>query len=197
MPSMRRRSQRAPARHVPAAARRRRILTVLALTTLLATAVVGVGALADLPVPTWIVAVPGTGMVGYLALLAIMRPGAPPRRRAVEELPAQQTHAAQTDLAATDAVAGAPHAEPAVAGGAESIPAEVQAAERTWTPVPLPTPTYVTAPRARRSVRTIDLSNPGSWTASPEPAATPAAPAPRESEEHEDYPVEHRRAVGD
>ena len=37
-------------------------------------------------------------------------------------------------------------------------------AERVWEPVPVPVPTYVSAPKAPRSVRVIDLTKPGSWT---------------------------------
>ncbi len=37
-------------------------------------------------------------------------------------------------------------------------------ADRAWEPVPVPLPTYVTAPKAPRSVRVIDLTRPGLWT---------------------------------
>ncbi len=37
-------------------------------------------------------------------------------------------------------------------------------AERAWAPIPVPLPTYVTAPKAPRSVRVIDLTKPGLWT---------------------------------
>ena len=37
-------------------------------------------------------------------------------------------------------------------------------AERVWEPVPVPLPTYVSAPKAPRSVRVIDLTKPGAWT---------------------------------
>lgn len=33
-----------------------------------------------------------------------------------------------------------------------------------WDPLPVTLPTYVTKPRARRTVRTIDLGEPGTWT---------------------------------
>ncbi|HYO39218.1 MAG TPA: hypothetical protein VER39_06155, partial [Nocardioidaceae bacterium] len=33
-----------------------------------------------------------------------------------------------------------------------------------WDPLPVTLPTYVTAPKARRTVRTIDLGEPGTWT---------------------------------
>jgi hypothetical protein len=37
-------------------------------------------------------------------------------------------------------------------------------AENAWSPVEVPLPTYVLAPKAPRSVRVIDLTKPGSWT---------------------------------
>jgi hypothetical protein len=64
--------------------------------------------------------------------------------------------------------------------------------------VPVPVPTYVTAPRARRSVRTIDLSNPGSWTSvGVEPAGAATAPAAAAVPATHEDDVEHLRAVGD
>ena len=54
-------------------------------------------------------------------------------------------------------------AAPAVAVAAD--PAFYDAvAENAWSPVAVPLPTYVLAPRAPRSVRVIDLTKPGSWT---------------------------------
>ncbi len=189
-----------------AAARRRRVLTVLALATLLTAAVVGVAAVADVPVPTWLVAVPGGLMVAYLALLAVVRPGArgaagPVIQRSADSRAA--TVAVEVDAAIEDepvtvaAIETSTDATPAAA--APAAPAGT-GADATWTPVPLPTPTYVTAPRAR-TVRTIDLSNPGSWTAAPAAsAAHPAPPVPAQAatDDHvDDYLIEHRRAVGD
>ena len=36
--------------------------------------------------------------------------------------------------------------------------------ERPWSPIEVPLPTYVTAPKAVRSHRIIDLTRPGEWT---------------------------------
>ena len=33
-----------------------------------------------------------------------------------------------------------------------------------WDPLPITLPTYVSKPRATRTVRTVDLSGPGTWT---------------------------------
>ena len=193
-----------------AAARRRRVLTVLAFATLLTAAVVGVAALTGLPVPAWLVAVPGGLMVAYLMLLAVVRPGA----RGVSEPGLQRGAELSAPALAVD-VAAAVEDEPvdvaapetsAVVSPAAAVPGAPgpAGADSTWTPVPLPAPTYVTAPRAR-TVRTIDLSNPGSWTAAPAAStghAAPAVPAHAALDEHgaeniDDYLIEHRRAVGD
>jgi hypothetical protein len=189
-----RRADSAPTRSAAprsAAARRRRVLALLALATLVAATAVGVGALTGLPVPAWVVAVPGGLMVAYLLLLAVLRPGAPAAApRATEPLVAEP----DGDAAAEASGEGpTPLDAPAATGRAE-VDAEP---EHTWTPVPVPSPTYVTAPRARRVVRTIDLSNPGSWTASRD---EPAAADPVAAEAHAAAPevdvVEPRRAVG-
>jgi len=179
-----------------AAARRRRVLALLATATLVTVLAVALAGMLGLPLPPWLVALPGSLMVGYLALLALVHPGAPRpvvAARVVQPSPA----AAPPPIAAAET---ASTREPLPVGlaapsSAEPVPATL-ADEDTWTPVPVPVPTYVTAPRARRSVRTIDLSNPGSWTsvpAEPEPAA-PALAGPAGTGEHD---VEHLRAVGD
>jgi hypothetical protein len=36
--------------------------------------------------------------------------------------------------------------------------------EETWRPNPLPLPTYVTAPKAVRPIKVIDLTSPGAWS---------------------------------
>jgi hypothetical protein len=38
------------------------------------------------------------------------------------------------------------------------------AGEETWRPNPLPLPTYVTAPKAVRPIKVIDLTTPGAWS---------------------------------
>lgn len=62
----------------------------------------------------------------------------------------------------------------------------------SWEPVPVPLPTYVTAPVAPRASGGIEVGNPETWSAArsstaeptqpatPQPAATPVDPAPRQ-----------------
>jgi hypothetical protein len=82
-------------------------------------------------------------------------------------------------------------------------------ADRAWEPVPVPLPTYVSAPRAPRSVRIIDLTAPGAWTSGrladqPEGAddgdgrgLTAQQSAAREGIVTGELLIERRRAVGD
>jgi hypothetical protein len=51
-------------------------------------------------------------------------------------------------------------------------------AARAWDPVPVPVPTYVSAPKAPRSVRIVDLTKPGAWTS----GRLPNAPLPDDAE---------------
>ncbi len=66
-----------------------------------------------------------------------------------------------------------------------------------WDPVPVTLPTYVTKPKARRTVRTIDLGTAGAWTSGRTPedaeiAARATEPATSEGES----PKAGQRAVG-
>jgi hypothetical protein len=70
------------------------------------------------------------------------------------------------DVAATAApVVAGPAARPDTADEAapRSAPAP-GASGAPWQPQPVPLPTYVTAAKAARRVRTIDLDAPGAWT---------------------------------
>jgi hypothetical protein len=48
-------------------------------------------------------------------------------------------------------------------GHAEAAP-HADADEDAWRPNPLPLPTYVTAPKAVRPIKVIDLTSPGAWS---------------------------------
>lgn len=45
-----------------------------------------------------------------------------------------------------------------------AVPSASTSGEALWDPLPITVPTYVTKPRAGRTVRTIDFSTPGTWT---------------------------------
>lgn len=98
------------------------------------------------------------------------------RRSAVRAGLAQAAPAAGTVAADVAADVAATDVAPDVA----SQPLYDAVAERVWEPIAVPLPTYVTAPKAPRSVRIIDLSQPGAWTSGrlPEPAEGDAAEAP-------------------
>ena len=77
---------------------------------------------------------------------------------------------------------------PAIAAGPASAEAARIAAPApgSWRAVPVPLPTYVTAPRVARTVSTIDLESTGAWTsgrAAPPPLALSVGPAMGESVE--------------
>jgi hypothetical protein len=171
-----------------AAARRRRAGLVLTVLTVL------VASLALLKVvPKWTVLVPLLLLVAFVvtgrrsAAQARERELAARRRRAASARRARMLahELADDDVARAvrSATQPARSARPApamvwadaVPEPGEAPPAAVAApfavdgfydaeAERAWDPVPVPLPTYVSAPKAPRSVRVIDLTAPGAWT---------------------------------
>ncbi len=159
-----------------AAQRRRRTL----LTLLAATAIVG-GLVGFRVVPIWSIAIP-VGLV--LAWLVACRVQVRHERGIVrKKRPAKASKsesADHTDDEATVIVSGqAEDVNPARSHVMESTPLEVDAldeqlviaapsvattGELVWDPLPVTIPTYVTKPRAGRTVRTIDFAQPGAWT---------------------------------
>jgi hypothetical protein len=168
---------------VSAASRRRRILALL-LLCVLATALAAALAL----MPWWSVAVPGVLTVAFLALCRtqvrrsvrpalVRRPVASPEPAVVEAAPAAEPDKG-LDEQLDAALADQPNAALDVPFDAEALDAEAFDGEdleelaqpayddtgSIWDPVPVTLPTYVTAPKAQRTVRTIDLGEPGTWT---------------------------------
>lgn len=210
--------QRAAAR--AAARRRRRILSFL----MLATAVVA-GLAAFALVPWWSVAIPGGLTVAFLLLCRVQvrraqRAGwtvTTTARPAAEEV-ADEVPAAR-GAARVEAPYGTPLTPAATIRNAQgfaefdpnedtvAIPVPVLGADGVptldggtlWDPLPVTLPTYVTKPKARRTVRTIDLGEPGTWTSGrtaedAELAATADAAAADAAVT--EAGVEPRRAVG-
>ncbi len=193
-----------------AARRRRRVLGVLLALTALT---VGFGAFAL--VTWWAVAAPVALVVGFLVTARIQV--ARSRTNTWEQALTAGRDVAGTsaDDASAEAAARMPAGRPFDDGWGdapteviEAVPAAdgptpqevVAAAVRTddggslWDPLPVTLPTYVSKPRATRSVRTIDLGGPGAWTSghlsedeAKEAAAASSAPT-------EPQPA---RAVGD
>jgi len=69
-----------------------------------------------------------------------------------------------------------------------------------WDPLPMTLPTYVSKPKAKRTVRTIDLNEPGAWTSGRTEADSrlvqDAEAQAAETAEAESAEVERQRAVG-
>jgi hypothetical protein len=168
-----------------AAGRRRRVLFVLVLAFVVATVVAVIGTL-----PLWSVAIPTVLLFGFLQLA----------RRAAEA-EANRPQARRRRAAETTFV---PHtARQRIAVLDEPGPAE-RVDPHAWEPVPVPLPTYLTKDIAPddTATRTIDLTQPGAWTAGrlesarsntfPRPSSVPQSI----DEDGEQLP-EHRPAVGD
>lgn len=124
-------------------------------------------------VPRWSVAVPMLLVVGFLvvarrqvALAAEMR-----RRQSRRATLAEAARAAEARYASGVSqarrggrVEAASVAAPTVDLRPASVASPVERPNDSWHAVPTTLPTYVTAPRATRIPRVIDLRTPGSWT---------------------------------
>jgi hypothetical protein len=171
-----------------AARRRRRTL----LTLLTATAVVGALAGASVIAPFW-VAAPVALVVAWLVacriqvrselgLTRVKAPKQPKAKQPKAEKKAEKKKAASTvdDEEQTIVVSGQyEDINPGRKNQMEDIPLEGDAlddqiviavpsvsttGEALWDPLPVTLPTYVTKPRAGRTVRTIDFGQAGAWT---------------------------------
>jgi hypothetical protein len=211
---VRRGAARAAAR--AAARRRRRILSFLVLSTLLVT-----GLAAFAVVPWWSVAVPAGLTVLYLVLcrtqvrrerdaawdadlassMADLEDAEPARRAAVRV-------EASYGVARPAVLNAQGFAE--VDGEEDTVAIDVPVLDAVlvpttdggslWDPLPVTLPTYVSKPKARRTVRTIDLNEPGTWTSgrTEEDSRLVAESAPAEASPTTDGDAfeEQQRAVG-
>src|SRR5690606_23767329 len=143
---------------------------LLALTALTA-ATIGVLRLTMGTGPWWSVAIPGGLVVTWLVICRLqvrrLERVRNPRYDAVVVSPDEE-ETVQLDAEALRAAVAAP--TPPVAGSAGPVEQSGQseqsgesweAGSSLWDPLPVTLPTYVTKPRAQRTVRTIDLSQPG------------------------------------
>jgi hypothetical protein len=72
-----------------------------------------------------------------------------------------------------------------------AVPSVSTTGEALWDPLPVTLPTYVTKPRAGRTVRTIEFGQAGAWTSGHIEGEDTELP------QRADAVDEHRRAVGD
>jgi hypothetical protein len=199
-----------------AARRRRRILGFLLLCM---AGVVG-GAAAGRLAWSW-VAVPAVLVLAFLVLCRILvrREAARPVAERRFAAPAPQVRAPEADAVEVQAevevqseervdeqgVAEFDDAEDtmglsvaALQAALGSPPAPRQGASSLWDPLPVTLPTYVTKAKARRTVRTIDLGEPGTWTSgrTVEDAEIAARATEPPAGDGDGRPEGGRRAVG-
>ncbi|MGW1075747.1 divisome protein SepX/GlpR [Streptomyces sp. NPDC002537] len=189
------------ARRSKVLARRRRTTVVLFLVFTLGAIVAGVGGLAFL----WVPAVPAVLLSTYIVYLRTQERRrfafTMDQRRA--ELAAQRLREGRSrpHQAAPEAVTAAapvedtaPHpapapSEPSVTAGRRALVEQTDHAEwvdqqrdrgagEGWEPVPVPLPTYVTAPVAPRAGDSVDLGAPDTWSSARSSAAEPAGRRP-------------------
>ncbi|WP_033219048.1 gephyrin-like molybdotransferase receptor GlpR [Kitasatospora phosalacinea] len=167
-------------------ARRRRMVTMLFLAFALGAVVAAVAGFAFL----WVPAVPGvllTLYIGHLRRLERQRYEVKFDRgkaaQAAERLRDRERERAARPSAEPSAARAASAAEPSAEPGADpaatratvlaeateheewadGVRARAAAGPDSWEPVPVPLPTYVTAPVAPRTTRGLDLSAPDTW----------------------------------
>lgn len=196
-----------------AARRRRRVL----LTLLFLTAVTG-GAAGLAFVDWWTVAVPGGLVVAWLVACRMQARRervayARSREPRAEPAPASRATRARVDVESEagvrpEMVAPAVDDEPTVVLQRADLDAAEAAYEgqgSLWDPVPVTLPTYVHKPRAPRTIRTIDLGEPGvqssghteEYTEEHAASAPVEEPAAHEADEPSPEPGPTRRAVGE
>ena len=197
-------------------ARRRRTTTMLFLAFTLGSVVAAVGGLAYL----WAPGIPAVLLSVYIAHLRSQerRRFTYTMDRRLAEAAAQRLRETRRRPSAT--VDDAPEEtdegpEPAVDPGLSALAADRRAlVEQTdhaewvdqqnerrrgpgrgdsWDPVPVPLPTYVTAPVAPRATSDVDLGSPDAWSSARSSAAEPAPTAADEDTDTEDHP----EAAGD
>ncbi|TDD97245.1 hypothetical protein [Jiangella asiatica] len=201
-----------------AARRRRRMLVVLLLAVVASVGLVLVGR-----APGWLPAGPGLLLLLFLFVARRAVVAQARRRRDVVRRRSVARRRALAAARAAAVVAEEPAADEEVSRRLV-LPADVVEDAvgdgDSWSPVPVPLPTYLTKPKAPRpAARKIDLSQPGAWTSGSldpassielprrEPAERPAAATGTDGAVSEgssgteagmdEQQPEHRRAVGD
>lgn len=200
---------------IVAARRRRRTLLTLLLITLV---VVALAAFAV--VPRWSVAVPLVVVAAWLVAcrvqvrgeLGLRRSRAPKVKKQKAERRPVSAKRLSPDEEPTVVVSGLfeeiDPARPHVMEAAEleadaleeklviAVPVSSTVGETLWDPLPVTLPTYVTKPRAGRTVRTIDFGQPGAWTSGHVEGENIDFPQRQGSTSDTDERPDERRAVG-
>ncbi|MFG3095625.1 gephyrin-like molybdotransferase receptor GlpR [Streptomyces sp. NPDC048202] len=223
-------SAAARAQRTKALARRRRTTVLLFLAFTIGAIAAAVGGLALLWVPA-VPAVLLSAYIGYLRQQERRRFAFQMDRRSAEDAAARlrerarqprRRAAAEAAVVADEPEEGTgPHTDPALSAAlaadrralveqtdhAEWVDQQRERQRRpghgdSWDPVPVPLPTYVTAPVAPRATSDVDLGAPGTWSSARSSAVTPdqrpevpvADPAPAE-ERPEDGRGDARRSA--
>ncbi|MEV4942172.1 divisome protein SepX/GlpR [Streptomyces zaomyceticus] len=170
-------------------ARRRRTTTLLFAGFTLGAVVAAVGGVAFL----WAPALPALLLSAYIVHLRVQE-----RRRFVYVMDRRRAEAAAARLRESRRPAPTPEPQPDPASAPSPQEADRRAlVEQTdhaewvdqqrergpargdsWDPVPVPLPTYVTAPVAPRATSGIDITDPETWSAARSSTAADPAPAP-------------------
>jgi hypothetical protein len=211
------RPSRAAAR--AAAERRRRVLLILLGVSALTGLVAAIGM-----IPVWSVAIPVALVVGFLALCrwqvrreddaawdrrrtgrgdesesaATKALGDEPNDEPTVVFPAaaeayDNAKGRQAVEADADPVAAADLVEPV----SEAVSVTTSDGNSLWDPLPVTLPTYVSKAKATRSVRSIDLGAPDTWTSGHVEGERTELPSDERSGSGSDDTDAHRPAVGD
>ncbi len=152
------------------AQRRRRTLAVLAGVFLVVAGLALLGV-----VSPWLAVLPALLTAAFVVHLRQEARRASAREARLRRLRRESASRAAVSGAVAGAVAGSEQRRAARAVFASTAAADLESsqpaefydavADRVWEPVPVPVPTYVNAPKAPRSVRTMDLTEPGTYSA--------------------------------
>jgi hypothetical protein len=163
-----------PAARLAARRRRRTLLTLLALLAI-------VTALAAASIVPWLgVTAPAVLIAAWLVACRVQVRGelgiSRPRERSTSSSSAAAASDEEETIVVSDQFEDVDPARPHVMESAElevdslddqiviAVPSVSTSGEALWDPLPVTLPTYVTKPRAGRTVRTIDFTKPGAWT---------------------------------
>ncbi|MFJ3903274.1 gephyrin-like molybdotransferase receptor GlpR [Streptomyces sp. NPDC090025] len=199
------------ARRSKVLARRRRTTVLLFVGFTIGAVVAAVGGLGFL----WAPAVPALLLSWYIVYLRVQE-----RRRFVYVMDRRNAEAAAARLRESRRPAPTPEPEPAPAPAAEPAVSPQEADRRalveqtdhaewvdqqrergpvrgdSWDPVPVPLPTYVTAPVAPRAPGGVDITDPETWSSARSSTAADPAPAPAPAPRQRTTPPRSRRDHG-